>query len=400
MTDGSLGATQSAVEAETPNYRIRAVPLGLSALGHLIADWKRVNVRYGNDILDCDPEWLFEQFRNEESKVRVFLLEKDGEFAGAVPFEQAEKPHPFRLGKRHLARLPFKSLRLLGYSLSIPAETAAYNALFSEIAKATGDFDGLYLGHVEVGSFLWKYLHTSPLIKKHFRYYCRLGPQPHPLIRFEGTFDDYMRKFSAKARKNRLREARILSERFQVELQRITRAEEVDRFVEAVAVISGKTWKSQLQIGVLAAFDLSVWQRRLTFAAERGWLRSYLLKCDGTGCAFIIGVHHHRRYYHMVVGYDQAWGTYSVGSVLQLMVLEHLFNDNPPEVYDFGVYFDYKGRLSNESYLEALVCLFGRRPYPLLVQTLDRAWTVGARQAAALLERLHLKSTVRNLLRS
>jgi hypothetical protein len=39
---------------------------------------------------------------------------------------------------------------------------------------------------------------------------------------------------------------------------------------------------------------------------------------------------------------DDAWRSYSVGTVILLLVLEDLFNENPPEFYDFGKHVKFQ----------------------------------------------------------
>lgn len=379
---------------------MRAVPLQME-LGPILARWKALNVRYGNDLLDCDPEWLLELYRGEESKVLVFLLEKEGELEGVVAFERSNKPHFFKLGEFRAAKLPFKSLRLLGYSLSIPADTNAYDALFREIAGMRGTFDALYMGHVEIGSLLWNYLRFSPVIQSGFRHYGAVGAQPHPLVRFNGTFENYMEKFSSKSRNTLRRRVKTLWREFRVDLVRSTRPEDVDGLFDDILKIAGNTWQSQLhgQAWGIMESDPSIWKRRLKFAAERGWLRAYVLKCNGSGCAFILGIQHAGRFYHVFLGFDQGWSQYSVGTVLQLLVLEDLFQEDPPQLYDFGTYFEYKARFANETYSEERIALFPRRAYPLLVETLDRTWNLGTHQAALLFDQLHVKPGLRHLMR-
>ena len=88
-----------------------------------------------------------------------------------------------------------------------------------------------------------------------------------------------MKKFSARTRKNRLREIKTLRDRGQVDLLRVSQPSEIDAFLETAREISQRTWQFKHFGGGLAARDLDVVRRELRFLAERGWLRSYVLKC-------------------------------------------------------------------------------------------------------------------------
>lgn len=379
-------------------YQVRHVRLPELSSASLAA-WKARNVQYNNDILHCDPELLQEQFKDQEDKLHVFVVERGGELIGAVPFDLTQRPLKCQLGEFQLIEFPLRRLRLLGYSLSLPADSWLYDLLFRKVLEIAKEFDAIFMEYVSTDSFLSNYLRTSPLIRKHFHYFDGQGPLPHPLVRFSGSFDEYLRKFSAKTRKNRLRELKKLQDKGKVDLLRVTEAHEIDAFLDTAAEISRKTWQFHMLGWGLAAWDLPQIRRRMRFAADKGWLRSYLLKCDGTPCSFILGYQHSGRFYHAVVGFDPEWGSLSAGSVLQFLVLEDLFNLNTPDLYDFGTYAPYKQHWSNEDYLQVSVILFRRRPYPVLAEAVYRGCRTTSIRGAALLDRLHLKPAVRHLLR-
>ena len=118
----------------------------------------------------------------------------------------------------------------------MPADASAYDTLFGQILKSNPD--ALYVRNVRTESFFWNYLHNSTLIRKGFQFYSRNVPLRHMLIRLDGTFESYMRKFSAKTRKNRYRELRLLRERGDVQLMRVTEASEIDALVESAYEVS------------------------------------------------------------------------------------------------------------------------------------------------------------------
>ena len=97
---------------------------------------------------------------------------------------------------------------------------------------------------------------------------------------------------------------------------------------------------------------------------------------------------------------DDAWRSYSVGTVILLLVLEDLFNENPPEFYDFGNHVKFQEYFATESYLEESVWLFRRRAYPNLTSGIYRACNAVSMSTGALLERYGLKSKIKQLLRN
>jgi GNAT acetyltransferase-like protein len=361
----------------------------------LVAPWKHCNRQIHNETIHSDPEWLLEM--SDKSNVRVFVFDSGDEVVGAVPFLKLVKPLKCQLGEITVGKMPLKLFHLLGTYPNIPTEQAAYDELFSQILDLHDKFDALHFEYVQVGSFLWEYLHNSPLLKRNFRLYSPRGVLPHPLIRISGSFDDYLRKFSARSRGNLLRRVKKLREQGKVDLVKVVTPQEVDSFVDTAAEISRKSYQYNL-LGV-GIRDPQLWKRRLTFAARHGWLRSYLLSCNGTACSFLIGYQFERSFYHVSVGYDPAWADFSVGTVLHMLVLSDIFSENQPELFDFGTHGGYKEFFSNESYMEADFYLCSRRIYPLLAQVSHHTFSAVSRTTGAILNRFDLKQKVKKLIR-
>lgn len=144
----------------------------------------------------------------------------------------SEEPLLCELGPLIAAKLPLRTLSLQGYTPNMPAETSVYDMLFDRILES--EFDAIQLTHVKTASFLWSYLHSSPLIRKFFSFYTPWGVLPHSLIHLNGSFASYMNKFSSKERKNRLREIKRLRARGDMQFIRVTKESEIDAFLEGV----------------------------------------------------------------------------------------------------------------------------------------------------------------------
>jgi hypothetical protein len=362
----------------------------------MVQTWKDCNSHFSDHTIYCDPDWIEERFKNEKESVRVFFLERGKEIVGAVPFVLAQEHLVCQLSQIPVAKFPMRVLRLQGYTPNMPAEKATYDMLIDQILRS--DFDALYMNHVRAKSLFWNYLHSSPLIRRHFWFYSRTAPLPHLLVRLEGTFESYMKKFSAQVRKNRLREIKMLRARGEVRLIRVTEVSEIDAFLEAAYEIDRTTWQFRRFTRGLAARDLDIARGEMRLLAKRGWLRSYLLKCGDVPCSFILGQQYGPRFHPYNTGVGEKWLSYSAGTIIFLLVLEDLFKENSPVFYDFGSHVKWQESFANESYPEASVWLFRRRAYPLLTGSIYRTCNVMSMKAGAALERYGLKSRVRQLL--
>ncbi len=125
-----------------------------------------------------------------------------------------------------------------------------------------------------------------------------------------------MNKFSPKVRKNRLREIKRLRACGDMQFIRVTKASEIDAFLEAAYGISLQTWQFVRHRWGIGAQDIDAVRSELQFLAQRGWLRSYLLKCGTVPCSFIIGQQYGPTFYTAAAGVDPAWRSYSAGTVL------------------------------------------------------------------------------------
>ncbi len=389
----SIEATKLRAERDLA-YSIRRVALDQD-LSSVIQDWRECNEDFQDHTIICDPEWIQERVKSEKANIQAYLVETDRKVVGAVPLEFYPHRLTCKLGDLTLARVPIKMCRILGYTPNLPEEELAHDLFFRQLLGS--DFDAIYMTCVRGDSFFWRYLHTSPLIKKHFFFYSERGLRPHPVVRITGSFDDYNRKLSSKARNNFSRHLRKLKEKGSVELVKVKSEQEVDSFVEVAAEISRKTYQFRvLGIGIRNSDQLKEW---LKWAARQGWLRSYLLKCGGTVVAFQIGYQYNEKFLGVEIGFDPAWSKLGVGVIQQLLALEDLFKDDPPSACDFGGYADYKQHLANDAYADALVWLFRKRPYPFLALSTYRLFSAASMKIGSLLEQLNLKSKVRQLIR-
>jgi len=367
-------------------------------LGSLRDAWRTCNRDFKNDTVHFgDPEWLSECFPSEKRGLHAFLVEGRSGLLGVAPFVTATVPLTLDVGGIGLGTMPLRRLRLLGGCPNLPAERSLYDQLFRELSSAPNRYDAIWMECLRVDSFLWRYLHDSVIVREKFRLYCARGPTDHYVVRPVSSLDEYMKKFSASGRWHRLKELKRLRAKGAVELVRCSGPKEVEAFVETAAEISRKTYQfKRLGLGLR---DLPSVKRKLRLAAERGWLRSYLLTCGGIPSCFLLGYQHNGRFYYAEIGYDPAWSRFSVGRITILLALQDLLEHDTPDLIDFGEGGGYKEYLANESYVEADVVLFCRRAYPLFVAGLRRGCDSATGRGRALLEGLGLKEPLRRFLR-
>ena len=175
----------------------------------LLAHWQAFRSSTSSPM--HDPSWLKGYFDGQTSNLSVYALYESGSLCGIAPFLRRDWPLKWHLGELCVATFPLRRLRLLGGSLAFPENEAACNLLFRRLLS-DGGFDALYLEEIPVNSFFWKYLQSSNLIHDSFLAYQPDAVSPHPLLRIEGTFEEYMGKFSSKHRNTLQRKVKKLRE--------------------------------------------------------------------------------------------------------------------------------------------------------------------------------------------
>lgn len=349
--------------------------------------------------IDFDTDWFDRCLGGVRANADLLLREDaSGSTHQTLRFDIATRLLFCQVGDLVLARFPLRAARFSLCESQMRDEESAYERLFAQVLGRC--FDAIHFESVRPDTLLWRYLHSSPLIRDSFRFYSRRGPQPHWLIRVSGSFNDYTKQLSPKTRKNRLREIKLLGKFGEVRLVRATESSQVDAFLEAAYVISRKTRQFQRFGWSVAARDRQLLRIELVRLAQRGWLRSYLLMCGEVACAFILGQQSGTRFYPVAAGVDPGWKQYSVGTVLLWLALEDLFAQNSPIFYDLGTSAKHKEYLATESYLEADVWLFRRRLYPSIARSISRACDLTSQVGGAALERIGLKRRVTHLLGS
>ncbi len=113
----------------------------------------------------------------------------------------------------------------------------------------------------------------------------------------------------------------------------------------------------QRGIGVGFVNDDSM-RRSLQFLAVKGWLRIFVAYLNGVPAAFSIGTILNKTYTSDFLGYDPQFGIYSVGTVLQSVLIERCCKEGV-QVVDFSMgYADYKKRFGNDSISVSRIYIF------------------------------------------
>lgn len=379
-------------------YRLERIPLE-GASSAIISEWRELLKRSPSRSPMHDPDWLSACSAEGGDRIFVYLLYADGLLCGVAPFLLKNWPIKLQLGEVDLVRLPLNRLHLLGGTPHFPEDPGAYDLLFKELMSPPNQFDAVYLEDVPVDSFIWKFAQASPQLSRSLSCYIPEPPRPRVLLRLEGTFDEYLGSFSAKHRQTLRRKVRKFEQTApETRSTRFSSVPEVDSFLNLAVEISKKTYQwNLLNSGLREPEKL---KKHFTLLARRGWFRSYILFSGDAPCAFVVGYQFGGRYYLDDMGFDPAWKDFSVGTVLQLALIEDLHVHDRPEVYDLGEYGPHKEEFATDNYLQGKLFLFRRGMYGSTARVGHRTclWATSALSSA--LNRFGVKQKLKKLVRS
>jgi hypothetical protein len=340
------------------------------------------------------------------SSLRAMLLRKDTAPVGFTVFSIRRQPLKMRLGEVPIADLDLTRHWHLGDpyfdpGLSREEQVAASGELVDSATAGLSRGECLFFESLPVEGPLRSAL-AAPTNGRTPGVQLSLGGEfEHQFIRMPTTFADYVAQLGSRSRQSVLYSQRRLRKDMggDVRCECFESEESVDRFLADAIVVSRKTYQWNL-LG-LGLRDTDALRDAFKASARHGWFKSFILYCKGSPVAFMLGSQQEGCYYYDDVGYDPAFAKWSVGSVLQVEVLEHLFaRADPPRFFDFSSgYGEHKGRFSNSSQRECNILVLPPTFRNRFAASAYRSVDATSNAIARVVERTNLKKKLKQLLR-
>ena len=167
------------------------------------------------------------------------------------------------------------------------------------------------------------------------------------------SFDAYLMSMSHRSRRNMRTTRKHLIKKYKSRLvvKKYGDVKEVETFMADSEMIAKKTYHRGLNVGFT---DQSETRRRMTVAAEAGWLLGYVLYIDGRPRAFNYGYLYGNTFFGGSMAYDPKFAKDSLGKFLLLELIEDLCHNAAVEFFDFGQGdAEYKHKLGDRYWEEA-----------------------------------------------
>jgi len=339
--------------------------------------------------LAADPSYLA---AGHEGPVPCAMVAREGEHPIAyMPFVPRWSSYPLRVGPMPLGALPYRQLRLLGYRGPDDDRGMVLGHLCNELTRYA---QGRY--HVAMASEL---VEGDPLPVRLAEQFGarggRLEVKTFDSYRVDlgGTLADYQRRrFSSKTRNTIRRKVRAFAsesggdDRFEL----CTAVDQVDSFLERAEAIARRSY--QWRQGHHVARTTTAMRSRLTYLAERGCFRGYLLSSGPTPVAYCIGSVYGGKFDYEVPGFDERFSRLSPGIVLLDRILDDLFKAQVADHLDFGAGpGEYKRMFATANPRVVYLSYYPRRAYSIVLSRLDAtcqlATSFGRRVAGRLVMR-------------
>lgn len=375
--------------------------LDAAARARILPVLKNFIQHHPDAVMDHDPDWLYIK-RSHDKSVKLFVCcAMDGTLCGYAPFFV----HPSSLSYE-LFGIPLWEYRIRRYTITagpllqqgVAAEKVLPD-LFDHLRGTLGPRETLFALGVELDSAFGQFIRQYPgFHEKH--HLLPSGRAYHRrLIALPEDFDQYMQGLSRNTRKDIRRTLRQLEQdpEIMVSYRVFTTPEEVPEFLSLAQSVSDKTYQHNL-LG-LGICDSAETRRNLTIAAENGWMRSYLLICNGEPVAFQHGYLHGGTYYAEKTGYDPAWAEKSVGTVMQIYRVRDLIDKGVAQL-DFLYGDNEKKRSLSNTYREEQNFHLIPRKFPLSLFAYSlRGFNAFSELIGDFMEKHGLKSRIRRILR-
>jgi hypothetical protein len=173
------------------------------------------------------------------------------------------------------------------------------------------------------------------------RYAARYGDRY--VVDLQGSFAEYLRKFSKKSRGNLQRTVKRFTQGSNGlgPLREFRSPPEISAFRDIAVAISRASYKSELGWGFQEGENFAL---QLEADAAAGRVRGYVLMSDDQPAAYVFCRIDHDVIVYKHIGYDERFAHKSPGTALLYLMLQRLFNEGEFRLLDFDgtEYYAYK----------------------------------------------------------
>jgi CelD/BcsL family acetyltransferase involved in cellulose biosynthesis len=352
--------------------------------------WERANIHP-----DADREFyaLLTSLRPEFIKPFILVAAQGGTPRALLVGRLENSVVPLKLGYFTFAKIPVRQITIMQDGLLGNPSPAVTRAMVTRISRCLkeGLADRAWLHNAGVESELYHCARSVPaaLCRDHAPDFIA-----HWRTALPASLDEFLKRRSKKHRYWLRRIIRVFEDEHKgkVEYKIVTKPEQLDEFCAAAETVAASTYQRGLGVGFANTEET---RRRLQLAAEKGWLRAYLICVDGKPLAFWGGRLYNSVMYLEWTGYNPAYRKFELGTVLFLKMIEDLCRSGVREM-DYGTGASvYKERFGDNSRPEASLCIYAPTFKSVCIGLLKAGETLLNRSAKAVAKRLKVMDQIK-----
>jgi hypothetical protein len=329
--------------------------------------WQRLIVMSANrrrkqgHVMDpaVDIDFYLTEMRagNESVRPHVIVLKRDGVPWTILPGRIEKRPLQESFGYKKFSTHPVRILTLIHCGM-LGEDSEEHATILLDFVKRClreGEADVAWLYGMESDSFFYQ-------VAKNERGFFTRDRCPALMqrwrIRLPKNYNELLQQLSANARHNLKRYSRRLRDAFgdQIAVRSFRNPSEVGKILSDTEAIAAKTYQRGLGVGFSHTAGMA---QRMTFAANRGWLRAHILYRAGDPVAYWNGSLYHRTFFTWTTGYDPTLGHLRPGTFVLQSLLQELCSEDAADSVDFGFGdAQYKRDWCDQEHCQASMFLF------------------------------------------
>lgn len=308
---------------------------------------------------DADVDLYLALWETNSSFVQPYImsLEFEEEPKALLIARIEETPWEIRIGYKRLLKVPVRSLSIMYGGILGEFAWETESLVFNQISGCLKrrEVDVVFFNHLRNESSFYN------LVKSNSSFLGRdhsAVSQLHWKTIIKGSFDEFLLSRPKNFRNNIRKCTNRIHDKFGdgVTLDCFKSKETLNEAVARIESVASKTYHRGLGCGFIN--NDSTW-RRMEIAAERGWLRVFILSLEGNAVSFLTGAKCGQTFFPWATGYDPAFNELSPGTYLFINAIRELCGEDTTEIdFGFGDAF-YKHNICDESWLETSIYVFG-----------------------------------------
>jgi hypothetical protein len=272
-----------------------------------------------------------------ENRVAV-IRDDEGAVVGVCPIVLWRLTMTLQIRKRVLSRIHVKTATVLSGEPLLQSDPTLFRLLFNGLLEGLPWADCVHINSMPADCPTAHFLYHEDRHKRaYFVHPRRLERREWLYLELGEHLESFLRRKQKRTRNTLKRRVRKLREHGggRLDCLRIESESEIESFYESALSVAHESWQFHSLDRCLE--ETALYRESLRNLARLGYLRAYLLRCDGKPCAFVIGYQHEDVLQLQQTAYAREFAQFSPGTVLYYLLLEDLYVHRRPSLVNHGV---------------------------------------------------------------